>query len=280
MTTFADFYGAQSPQLVKDYGFDGVSRYLSHQQGKCATPQEIAGYRNANLMVALNFEDGATNWMNGRSQGNADGSFAASLAREIGYPTNCAIIFSIDYDANLYQFGQIFQYLEGASGYGYPIGVYGSYNVVQACMEANVVEVGWQTAAWSGGYLYSGATMYQHIFGQLFDSSAVVRPFTQSWGWNNNPIVVPPAPNKPVVIIPSEEEEEMPLLVLATGPNYKNVHSGFVYQIWSDGHVTGFPGAIPTDVAAARKLANLPAGQSFNASFSCEYLYVLMNNKL
>lgn len=274
-----DCYGAQPPQLIKDYGFSGISRYLSHQVGKCATPWEIAGYREAGLVVALNFEDGATNWMNGRDQGNADGSFAAGLAKGIGYPTNCAIIFSIDYDAQEYQYDQIFQYIIGCSGYGYPIGVYGSYGVVQACMQSELVEVGWQTAAWSGGFLYSGATMYQHIFGQLFDTSTVVKPFTQAWGWNENPkpVTPPPSPDKPVVITPNIEEDDMaPYLILATGTDYKTVKSGYVYQVWGDGHVTGFPSGKPSDLASARAMVGLKAG-AFNATYSCEYIWALLN---
>lgn len=248
MTTFADCWGYQSPALIKSLGFGGVSFYISHTGSKTCNEAQLISYRNAGLLVQANFEDSATNALGGRAQGNLDGAFAANYAKSVGYPRNCVILFSIDFQPIGLQLSTVKEYLIGCAGYGFPIGVYGNYDVCEMALTSKLVSVAWQTAAWSGGYLYPGVTLYQDIFNinnQTFDSSKLLKSYPESWGWlppaTPTPVVTPPAPPKPKPVPTPivDEEEEMPYVVKSTGTYVRKgtpvVKEGEVYVIWPNG---------------------------------------------
>jgi hypothetical protein len=186
----ADSYGAQSAQTLTANGFDGTIRYISHSAGKCITVGEAQGLRAGGKIVGVVFEDAATNAQGGYAQGVADGSFAAQVARGIGYPSNCVIFAAVDFPAQPYQLPTVDAYFSGFRGHGYPTGPYGSQAVIDAVMGIGMGTSAWQTAAWSGGVLSRYANLYQDRFGQIFDTNKVIS-WTPLWGMAS--VAIPPA---------------------------------------------------------------------------------------
>lgn len=190
----ADCYNAQDPATIKAQGFDGVMRYISHQEGKCITMAEATGYREAGLIIGLVFEDGATNAALGATQGALDGQFAADVARMIGYPSNCVIFGAVDFEAQAWQLPVVDAYFSAFRNHGYPTGPYGSAAVVESVLGVGMGTSAWQTAAWSGGVLSKQANLYQDVFGQIFDTD-VVETWTPLWGMgpSSTPAYTPPS---------------------------------------------------------------------------------------
>ena len=254
MTTLADFYSdLTTPAQLQQAGYAGASCYVSHQPGKNSLPGEILAFRNAGLIVALNFEDGATNALGGYTQGQADGAFARDCGLALGYPHGLIIFFSVDFDAASYQMPVIADYFRGVMSElsPYQTGVYGSYYVIEAMVAAlgSGAIFGWQAEAWSGGLVSSHAALYQNAYGQQFDSDRVEYD-VPIWGLEPvavnkpNPAPAPapkPTPKPPAPHPAAQFKEDAVKVVTTTAPSKTNTHPVFVVSGLQRGWLTTEP---------------------------------------
>jgi LysM repeat protein len=166
MANKADFsWGQPTVQQLKDAGFDGVIRYLSHDTtGKNLSSQEAAEYLSAGLDVRVVWENGAQNALGGQPAGVADAQSALGLANSLGIPASVALYFAVDFDATPAQQVAINAYFSGIRSVlgSRKLGGYGGYYVIQRLEAAGLIDVKWQTVAWSGGQVVADANMLQN----------------------------------------------------------------------------------------------------------------------
>jgi hypothetical protein len=136
---------------VRRQGYTFVCRYLSHTDGKNLHPDEARGWLAAGLSIVLVWESTADRALDGRDAGVQDAKAALAQANACGAPPTAAIYFAVDIDTTVTP--AIADYFRGAASVlGVSrVGVYGSYRVVNGCLNAAVARYGWQTYAWSHG---------------------------------------------------------------------------------------------------------------------------------
>lgn len=185
-----DRWGGTTPDEIRAQGADGVLCYLSPTDGqpgsKDATPDQVKAYRDAGLIVGLNWESTGTTPLGGYQAGVADATQALALARERGYPTGCAIYFSCDWDVQQAQLAAIFDYFDGARSVldpaGYLTGIYGGYSPVDTTVGGGHAHSGWQTEAWSSGMVSHHACLLQDTFGGSYDHDEMLTADPPLWG--------------------------------------------------------------------------------------------------
>jgi hypothetical protein len=149
------------------YGF--VCRYLSDGgsalPGKLLTVGEYADLQAHQVAVVVTWETTSDRMLDGYTTGSDDAGLAEETARAVGHPADRPIYFSCDFDAAPSDQAAIDEYLAGAADVigSERTGVYGSYYVVQRCLDNESARWAWQTAAWSGGLTESRAHLYQRI---------------------------------------------------------------------------------------------------------------------
>jgi hypothetical protein len=147
------------------YGF--VCRYLtdggSGLPGKLLTTAEYADLQAHGIAIVLNWETTAGRMLEGYSAGNTDAGIADQVARALGHPADRPVYFSCDFDAAPSDQAAIDSYLMGVAAVlgSDRTGVYGSYYVVQRCLDNGAARWTWQTTAWSGGQREPRAHLYQ-----------------------------------------------------------------------------------------------------------------------
>jgi len=145
-------------------GWDGVSGYPN--TGKNLTRAEANGYITNGISIFLAFEYLASAAALGADQGRKDGALAEDQLGKLGAPVATGVYFAVDYDipdyapsepntpanarAKLGPIGDYFAAIKALKP-GYRIGVYGGYWAVKRLFDAELVTMGWQTIAWSGG---------------------------------------------------------------------------------------------------------------------------------
>jgi hypothetical protein len=175
----------------------GVVRYVSNDSGKNLSHDEYAALRRAGIAVSLVWETTANRALNGYDAGKSDADKAERLANDLGYPKSAAIYFAVDFDAGPTQRRTVTQYLKGAKdSCDRPIGVYGSYYVLEDAAAQNTAEYFWQTMAWSGGQVSKFHDLLQVVTGstQQYDINYVAHA---DWGQDvkhHDPIVYPVFP--------------------------------------------------------------------------------------
>lgn len=146
-----------------------VGRYLVDPSSwKALTKREVEAIGKAGLKIISIFETNPTKSSYfTEGQGREDAKNATKYARNLGQPSGTAIYFAVDYDAHSSDMRGIKNYFTGViAGLGdaYSVGVYGSYDVVQA-LKGKVGYL-YQTYAWSGGKVADHAHIYQYHNGQ------------------------------------------------------------------------------------------------------------------
>lgn len=161
--------GVPHPSLITGGGYSFVCRYLSSGgpglPGKLLTAGEYDALQAAGVAVVVNWETVADRMKGGRDAGIADAQAAHDVVTALGVPSDRPIYFSADWDASSAEQVAIDAYLTGAAtviGVS-RVGVYGSYWVVQRCLDNGTARWAWQTAAWSGGQIEPRAHIYQRI---------------------------------------------------------------------------------------------------------------------
>jgi Rv2525c-like, glycoside hydrolase-like domain/Putative peptidoglycan binding domain len=140
-----------TPAELKAAGKVFVCRYLSGDPSKNIDSAELAALRAEGISVVLNWEMDAGAMARGAAQGTADAKTAQAQAAAIG-ASDAPIYFSADFGADVTQIAACISYMRAVNdviGVGRS-GVYGDYDVCQACKAAGVVSFVWGTAAWDG----------------------------------------------------------------------------------------------------------------------------------
>lgn len=144
-----------SPAQLLAVGKTFVIGYVGQDTtGKNITRAEVDAYRAAGIAVLLVYEYSATAVHGGVSAGAADADLAVRQAQALGYPPGCAIAFAVDEDttpnpAIVYDYAHAFTARVRAAGYRSM--VYGGLATVGYCLVHGLVDLAWQTYAWSGG---------------------------------------------------------------------------------------------------------------------------------
>lgn len=161
--TLAVDYAWNGPSLtsIKQAGYTGILRYLSHDGSKNLSPQERDAARALGLDICLVWETTADRAGQGNLAGVQDARDANNMANTLNYPRTCAMYYAVDFDASADQVRPYFQGI--ATSGGRPVGVYGGINVVEGIMRQGLAKYGWQTVAWSGGLVSKMAHLYQRL---------------------------------------------------------------------------------------------------------------------
>ncbi len=156
-------FARPSPAGIRAAGYTFAARYLSDDSSKNLSASEVKALRAAGVDVVANWENAATDALDGYATGVSDAKAADSQAKADGIPAGRPIYFSVDFDATPAQQTAINSYFDGVvSVIGLArTGAYGGYYVIQRLFDANKIKWGWQTYAWSGGQWDSRAQLRQ-----------------------------------------------------------------------------------------------------------------------
>ncbi|WP_372663246.1 glycoside hydrolase domain-containing protein [Cohnella sp.] len=141
-------------------------RYLVPQSyaWKRLTRSEADTIVGAGMKLASVFQLGTDRPAGGEANGKADGKAAHLEAIAIGQLVGSAIFLAVDYDAQPKDYDAIEAYLRAAQAelFGYHVGVYGHYGVIEEMALRGACKFFWQTYAWSGGKKSERAHLYQY----------------------------------------------------------------------------------------------------------------------
>lgn len=149
--------GRPSGADVAAAGYGFACRYMSdggdELPGKLLLPEEVNDLHANGISIVLNWETTGDTARGGFQAGVNDAQGAVATGRAVNSPVGSAVYFSIDWDASPDDQNAINDYFRGINSVigVAATGVYGSYYVVQRCLDAGVVSWAWQTQAWSGG---------------------------------------------------------------------------------------------------------------------------------
>jgi len=184
-----------SISTLRNVGAVGVVRYLSNDSSKNLSSHEYSILKDAGLSVTLVWETTGSRALSGYAGGQSDADRAEKLADALGYPDTAAIYFTADFDANSTQRKTITQYLKGArDSCNRPIGIYGSFYVVEDAASQDTADYFWQTQAWSGGQVSKNADLLQVVKGStsVYDINYT---YHADWGQDNKShTLYPPFP--------------------------------------------------------------------------------------
>ena len=159
---------AAQAKALKAAGYDFAGRYLVPSGSKALTKAEAETITAAGLNILTVWETTAGRAKGGAAAGAEDGAQALACAKQIGMPTSGVIYFAVDFDAQGSDMDAIEAYLRAAKAMtgDYPIGVYGSYSVVETMAQHQVCEHFWQCIAWSYGKKSAYRDVYQDQWNQ------------------------------------------------------------------------------------------------------------------
>lgn len=188
-------WGKPDPRRIKAAGYEGVIRYLSHDPSKDLTASERDALRAQGLSIALVWETTATRAGEGYPAGKEDVIFAERQAKALLYPPACVLFYAVDFDATFEQIEPYFQGVRDASPAIRVRGGYAGLAVCEALMNSGLVQIGWQTVAWSHGQVSNIAHLYQRLrptlpLGGDYDENVILRGDYGQW-WAAPP---PPPP--------------------------------------------------------------------------------------
>lgn len=189
-------YAWSHPSIAKLQSLNaiGVARYVSNDSAKNLSSDEYASLKRAGIAVTLVWETTANRALSGYDGGKSDADKAEKLADALGYPKSAAIYFAVDFDAGPTQRRTVTQYLKGArDSCERPIGVYGSYYVIEDAAGQDTADYFWQTLAWSGGQVSQYHDLLQVVTGSTpqYDINYVAHA---DWGQDvkhHDPFVYP-----------------------------------------------------------------------------------------
>jgi hypothetical protein len=209
MTRLAADYSWSRPDLatLKRLGYEGIIRYLSWDDSKNLTVDEVQRAHSLGLWVALNWE-GHGNWSEfstGAIGGQAAGAHAAQLAGQLGAPADVGIFVSADYQATRDQWPTIGQFLDGfAKASGRPVDFYGQGDLGDWLVANGHARHVWNTNATSWGGVSSRAVIRQRLWadvagGQIDPNEVVGNP--ADWAW------MPPGATSTPTPSPQEDDD-------------------------------------------------------------------------
>jgi hypothetical protein len=172
-----------SAGVLKAAGVTAAGRYIGWDSvpghasiGKNISREEAGELRSLGIAVFLAFEYAADAPARGAAQGTADGHLAIRQLADLGAPAGMGVYYAADWDvpdyaphlpdtpgnalAKLGPVGHYFQAIHAVKP-AHQIGGYGGYYVIKRLFDANLITLGWQTIAWSGGQRDHRAQLYQ-----------------------------------------------------------------------------------------------------------------------
>lgn len=163
---------------IKAAGFSGCLRYVPYlgDQGKGLSGSEVTDLRAHGLAIGLVFESVAERHLAGFTAGTMDATISLRALDNLGFPSNAAVYFAVDFDAQPAEMLAIDNYQRGAASVlgAERVGVYGSYAVVEHCHNAGTAAWFWMTYAWSGGRKPPAyAHLFQYSNGETVGEAAV-----------------------------------------------------------------------------------------------------------
>lgn len=173
-------FAAIDPATAQARGIRVVADYLSHDSAKDWTPDQVRAYHQHGVGCMFLFETTTNRALSGSAGGLADGRYAANelqgLIRMVGYtpPGKVSVVAAIDFDTVPSQVPTIRAYMSGfrvGLADSFLTGAYGEADILDAL--GAVIDVGFQTYAWSGGRLSARAALYQYLNGQTIGGAAV-----------------------------------------------------------------------------------------------------------
>lgn len=201
---------------VKAAGYIGAVRYLCYPGDgiKQLRAGELAALHAQGLAVGVVWETTADRAGQGYNAGQSDAAEANRQADALGFPADRPIYYAVDFDG---RWENVKPYFDGArANGGRPVGIYGSYGVVEAC------DVGWvwQCAAWSGNgngtagnidgrRLSAKARLFQrvgYVLGQTCDVNDVL---ADDWGGWHPDHPTPQPEDDDVTTLPEVQQEFM-----------------------------------------------------------------------
>lgn len=202
MTVFGVDYAFGGPPdaaVLRAAGVQFVCRYLAPlPNDKVITAAEARALSDAGVWIVLVFEWTAQRALAGKTAGVDDARLAWSQAQALGMPVDRPIYFAVDFDVSPSQMPAVLDYLRGAASVlgKQGTGVYGSYSVVKAALDAGVCAWAWQTYGWSAGQWDPRAQLQQYSNGHSLGGVDVDynRATAADYGqWRVG--VAPPAPH-------------------------------------------------------------------------------------
>lgn len=181
---------SQITGLVK-VGVTHVGRYLgSSASWKSISKSEADALKLAGLNIISILEKSPTKvGYFTATQGKRDAIDAYNYAQAIGQPTETAIYFTVDYDAQPSHFEEILIYFRAVKENlkGYVVGAYGSYSVLNFLHSKNAASYYMQTLAWSGGRKCTFINIYQstndkRLNGIAIDDDILMTADVGAWG--------------------------------------------------------------------------------------------------
>jgi Domain of unknown function (DUF1906) len=157
-----------SVAALKAAGVKFVCRYLSTDPSKDISASELSALRAAGILVVFNWEAGAEDMALGYNEGVAEARTAQAELVALGV-ADAVVYFSADFNALGAQVSDCVSYLQGVNSVmgKSRTGVYGDYNVVQACLAAGVATFSWGTPAWDGEPASWVVNIYQYGSGSI-----------------------------------------------------------------------------------------------------------------
>lgn len=142
-----------TPAEMRAAGKTFVVGYVSESPAKNLTVDEVRAYHAAGIAVLLVYEYSTAAAETGAAGGARNAGLAVAQARALGYPRGCAIAFAIDEGSpNLSSLGQYARaFTNTCHAAGYRSMVYGGIRTVRYLCDQHLVDLAWQTYAWSGG---------------------------------------------------------------------------------------------------------------------------------
>lgn len=148
--------------------YEGVIRYIGTPSShKNVSPAEAAAFQRRGVHMAFVVERGAAWMLNGSAAG------AAAVRDAVDDAIRCGVVIdglylAADFDVtDANQMANVEHCLAGAQAvaklYNIRVGVYGEADVIDACFATGVVELGWQTRAWSAHRVSKNACLLQEI---------------------------------------------------------------------------------------------------------------------
>lgn len=158
-----DYTSRIPPAALRAADVIGVCRYLAplieRTRWKRITLDEYRELTAAGIVVTLNWEYDARDWLSGSAAGDSHAAQAVSQAQALGYPRGREIIGSCDFDMTRTQYMDIGRryaqaFADGVERGGYRPGVYAPWDVLQWTHDDGIMSAFWQagmSTAWSGG---------------------------------------------------------------------------------------------------------------------------------
>lgn len=226
MPVILDTFSMPSKALMSMPGVVGASRYISHSSGKNVTRAQVLTLFSWGKVVDLNFEDSATNAKLGAAQGTRDAIFAVATARALKTPAGVGLYFSADFAYSPTTWNAELAYFEAAArvvqAAGYVMGAYGDYATISRLLNAGVIDLAWQTTAWSNGQRDPRGVLYQNAFTAGYDVNVVEANY---WGaWTRTGAQVRPLINKPKPVPAAPVQEDDMATTLFYGPTAGGPH--------------------------------------------------------